>query len=89
MPVTLFHVVSILTSDFQPNRKNKVLGNLPDLGEELALRRLHAMGMDIGKVYPPGAQVNIASDGVLFNGEYTDTFLPITHSCVNRHSWDL
>ncbi|KAL8650634.1 MAG: hypothetical protein Q9226_005055 [Calogaya cf. arnoldii] len=49
------------------NRKNKVLGHLPDLGEELALGRLHAMGMDIGKVYPPGAQVNIASDGVLFN----------------------
>lgn len=31
--------------------------------------RLHVMSEDIGKVYPPGAQLNIASDGVLFNGE--------------------
>ena len=46
-----------------------MLGYLPDLGEELALCRLHAMGKDIEKVYTPGAQVNIASDGVLFNGE--------------------
>lgn len=49
---------------------NKVLGHLPDFGEELALRRLHAMGKDIKKVYAPGAQVNIATDGVLFNGGY-------------------
>lgn len=49
---------------------NKVLGYLPDLGEELALSRLHAMGEDIKKVYTPGAEVNIASDGVLFNGEW-------------------
>lgn len=80
--MTLSHVGSILTYEFQLNRKNKVLGHLPDLGEELALRRLHAMGMDIGKVYPPGAQVNIASDGVLFNGECTDPFLQIMFICM-------
>lgn len=49
------------------NRVNKVLGHLPDLGEELALCLLHAMAKDVEKVYTPGAQVNIASDGVLFN----------------------
>jgi hypothetical protein len=66
---------------FQLNRANKVLGHLPDLGEELALCRLHAMGEDIKKVYAPGAVVNIASDGVLFNGE--SKTLPVTgfHVC--------
>ncbi|KAH0365162.1 hypothetical protein KCU65_g6341, partial [Aureobasidium melanogenum] len=49
------------------NRENKVLGHLPDLGEELALRRLNAMAEDVKKVYNLGAVVNIASDGVLFN----------------------
>lgn len=47
---------------------NKVLGRLPDLGEELALCHLDAMCKDIQKMYSPGAQVNVASDGVLFNG---------------------
>ncbi|KAF1844291.1 uncharacterized protein K460DRAFT_245726, partial [Cucurbitaria berberidis CBS 394.84] len=49
------------------NRQNKVLGHLPDLGEELGLRRLHEMASDIGKVYAPGAFINIATDGVLFS----------------------
>ena len=48
---------------------NKVLGHLPDLGEELALELLHRMGTDVEKVYAPGAQITIATDGVLFNGE--------------------
>jgi pyoverdine/dityrosine biosynthesis protein Dit1 len=46
-----------------------VLGPLPDLGEELALHRLNTLGEDIRNVYPPGAIVNIASDGILFNGK--------------------
>lgn len=40
---------------------NKVLGHLPDLGDELASCRQHATGKDAEKVYPAGAQVNIAS----------------------------
>ena len=48
---------------------NKVLGHLPDLGEELALELLHKLGTDVEKVYAPGARVTIATDGVLFNGE--------------------
>ncbi|OCK74769.1 hypothetical protein K432DRAFT_363146 [Lepidopterella palustris CBS 459.81] len=50
-----------------PNRVDKVLGHLPDLGEELALCRLDALAKDVGRVYAPGAYVNIATDGVLFN----------------------
>jgi pyoverdine/dityrosine biosynthesis protein Dit1 len=53
----------------QLNRENKVLGHLPDLGEELALRRLNAMAESVKEVYEFGAVVNIASDGVLFNGK--------------------
>ena len=52
----------------QLNRENKVLGHLPDLAEELALRRLNAMADSVKEVYECGAVVNIASDGVLFNG---------------------
>jgi pyoverdine/dityrosine biosynthesis protein Dit1 len=47
-----------------------VLGHLPDLGEELALCRLNAMAADVAKIYSFGAIVNIASDGILFNGMY-------------------
>ncbi|ORY08601.1 Pyoverdine/dityrosine biosynthesis protein-domain-containing protein [Clohesyomyces aquaticus] len=50
-----------------PNNVDKVLGHLPDLGEELALRRLNSLAVDIGRVYKPGAYVNIATDGILFN----------------------
>ena len=46
-----------------------MLGHLPDLGEELALELLQRLGTDVEKVYAPGAQVIIATDGVLFNGE--------------------
>lgn len=53
---------------------NKVLGHLPDLGEELALCRLNALGEDVMELYAPGAVVNIASDGVLFNGENNKQF---------------
>ena len=53
----------------QLNRDSKVLGHLPDLGEELALMRLHSMAVEIEAVYTPGAIVNVATDGILFNGE--------------------
>ena len=50
-----------------PNRKEKVLGALPDLGEELALGRLEGLCEEIEKVYPPGAEVTILSDGLVYN----------------------
>ena len=53
----------------QLNHEDKVLGSLPDLGEELALCHLDNMAQEIKKVYMPGARVNIATDGLLFNGK--------------------
>jgi pyoverdine/dityrosine biosynthesis protein Dit1 len=50
------------------NRVDKVTGHLPDLGEELALARLQTLCADIGAVYKPGAEITIASDGLLFDG---------------------
>ncbi|KAK4120749.1 hypothetical protein N657DRAFT_542630, partial [Parathielavia appendiculata] len=49
------------------NRVDKVTGALPDLGEELALARLNAICVDIGKVYEHGAEIHIATDGLAFN----------------------
>ncbi|OJJ82520.1 isocyanide synthase family protein [Aspergillus glaucus CBS 516.65] len=49
------------------NQVDKVTGVLPDLGEELALSRLHQLCEDIKAVYPPGGQVHIATDGLLFD----------------------
>ena len=48
-----------------PNR-HKVLGTLPDLGEEMALSLLQSLCDDIRQVYPPGAQLKICADGRVF-----------------------
>ena len=50
-----------------PNRTSKVLGRLPDLGEELALRHLDGLCANIRDVYPPGAEVWVQSDGLVYN----------------------
>lgn len=51
------------------NRMDKVLGALPDLGDELGLARLVNLCRDIKAVYPPGAVVVIVTDGICYNGE--------------------
>ncbi len=48
-----------------PNRR-KVLGALPDLGEEIALTFLQSLCDDIRQVYAPGAQLIICADGRIF-----------------------
>jgi pyoverdine/dityrosine biosynthesis protein Dit1/AcrR family transcriptional regulator len=48
-----------------PNRQ-KVLGTLPDLGEEIALTFLQSLCDDIRQVYTPGAQLIICADGRIF-----------------------
>jgi pyoverdine/dityrosine biosynthesis protein Dit1/AcrR family transcriptional regulator len=48
-----------------PNRQ-KVLGALPDLGEEIALTFLQSLCDDIRQVYPPGARLSICADGRVF-----------------------
>jgi hypothetical protein len=52
------------------NRMDKVLGALPDLGEELGLARLVNLCRDIKAVYPPGAIVVIVTDGICYNGMF-------------------
>jgi hypothetical protein len=49
------------------NKVEKVLGALPDLGEELALGRLNNLVEDVKEIYEPGAQVLITSDGMVYN----------------------
>lgn len=53
-----------------PNRKDKVIGSLPDLGEELALMHLNGLCESIAEIYEPGANVLLASDGLVYNGKY-------------------
>ncbi|KAL3481726.1 Pyoverdine/dityrosine biosynthesis protein-domain-containing protein [Aspergillus californicus] len=50
-----------------PNNKDKALGILPDLGEELALNHLNGLCLNIARVYEPGAEVHISSDGLVYN----------------------
>ena len=50
-----------------PNQESKVLGVLPDMAEEVALRSLQGVCDDIRAVYTPGARVTICSDGRVFS----------------------
>ena len=52
-----------------PNARDKVLGVLPDMGEELALHHLNGLCRNIAQVYGPGADAYISSDGLVYNGE--------------------
>jgi len=53
-----------------PNNRTKVLGVLPDLGEELALKHLDGIASAIEAVYEHGAEVHITSDGLVYNGNF-------------------
>ncbi|RYN86756.1 hypothetical protein AA0120_g7999 [Alternaria tenuissima] len=50
-----------------PNQKDKVLGVLPDLGEELALKHLDGLCEKIKAIYGHGAECHITSDGLVYN----------------------
>ena len=50
-----------------PNKTSKVLGSLPDFGEEIALLHLNGMCQAIGDVYEHGAKLYIVSDGLMYN----------------------
>jgi len=67
-----------------PNSRDKVLSNLPDLGEELALKHLNGLCENVEAVYEHGAEVHITSDGLVYNGtsssyEYSEQAL--TETC--------
>lgn len=51
------------------NKVDKVVGALPDFGEELAMAHLNGLCESISEVYEHGAQLTIASDGLVYNGE--------------------
>ena len=48
-----------------PNKK-KVIGDLPDLGERLALGNLEELCIRIQGIYSPGARLTICTDGHVF-----------------------
>ncbi|CAG8267028.1 unnamed protein product [Penicillium salamii] len=50
-----------------PNRLSKTLGPLPDKGEELGMAHLNGLCAAISDVYEPGAELTIASDGLVYN----------------------
>lgn len=52
-----------------PNNDSKVLGTVPDKGEEIALAHLNGICNSIKDVYEPGAEITIASDGIVYNGK--------------------
>lgn len=52
-----------------PNKVDKVLGRLPDLGEELALMHLNGLCESIADIYEHGAEICITSDGLVYNGK--------------------
>lgn len=51
-----------------PNSQSKVLGKLPDRAEELSLAHLNGLCLSIKDIYPPGADLTIISDGLVYNG---------------------
>jgi pyoverdine/dityrosine biosynthesis protein Dit1 len=55
-----------------PNTKDKVLGVLPDLGEELALKHLDGLCEKIKDIYEYGAECHITSDGLVYNGGWAE-----------------
>ena len=59
-----------------PNRKDKTLGSLPDLGEEIALMHLNGLCESIAEIYEHGAKVVITSDGLVYNGNIPQSCRP-------------
>lgn len=49
------------------NHRDKVLGDLPDLGEELTIKNFERFNSQVQQVYKPGINMLIASDGYMFN----------------------
>jgi Pyoverdine/dityrosine biosynthesis protein len=53
-----------------PNKGGKILGDLPDAAEEVAMKHLHGLCVMIEEIHGPGAQLNIVSDGLMYNGMF-------------------
>lgn len=76
-----------------PNKKIKVLGRLPDKGEEVALALMEGLCRAIEDVYVPGARVDIVSDGLMYNGRLQEVCLLLQEEQVSdkssRYSWSI
>lgn len=51
---------------FKSPSSKKVLGVLPDLAEEILLRRLEDLCRSVEDVYAPGASIKLVSDGIVY-----------------------
>lgn len=74
------------------NDRDKVLGVLPDLGEEVALAQFAALDTRIREHYAPGAQFRIVSDGYAFNdvlGTPDDTVARYTDQVRELAPWSV
>lgn len=49
------------------NNRDKVLGTMPDLGEEIALKNFALFDRLVREVYAPGVNITVVSDGYIFN----------------------
>ena len=49
------------------NIRDKVLSDLPDLGEELTIKNFETFNNHVKQVYSPGVSITVASDGYMFN----------------------
>lgn len=49
------------------NTRDKVIGVLPDLGEQAMIEQFSALDKEIKGFYSPGSKITIASDGFVFN----------------------
>lgn len=72
-----------------PNREGKTLGCLPDKGEEISLAHLNGLCLAVEDIYAPGARLTIASDGLVYNGQYTGNSKPGFLANMLRPSWRL
>lgn len=54
---------------FKSTSLKKVLGELPDLGEEILLTRLEMLARDISEYHAPGAVIRLVSDGLVYQGQ--------------------
>lgn len=50
-----------------PNNRDKVIGKLPDLAEEVTIKNFITFNDEVKKVYSPGIQLAVVSDGLIFN----------------------
>lgn len=63
------------------NTRDKVLGEMPDLGEELMVKNFETFNDEIKRIYNPGSNITVASDGYVFND-----LLSVSDSTVERYA---